>query len=228
MSDQFIREVDEAVRQDEFKRLWDKFGVYILIGAVLIVAGVASYKGWQYWQARQAAEAGARFVGALTLDEEGKSQDAADAFKKLAEKGPSGYRVLSRFQLAAAAAASGKTDDAVKMYDQLATDSSVGSVLRPFARVKAASLLVDTASLDEMKARVGALADATSPWRHSARELLGLTAYRTGNSAEAERYFTEALVDPGIPQGVRARAQMILALVVKADAPAAPAPDKPK
>ena len=54
--DSFVREVDEAVRQDEFKRLWDKYGLYIMAGAVLIVATVAGYKGWGYWQAKQAAE----------------------------------------------------------------------------------------------------------------------------------------------------------------------------
>lgn len=228
MSDEFIREVDEAVRHDELKRLWDKFGVYVLLGAALIVAGVAGYKGWRYWEARQAAKTGARFVGALILEEEGKSADALAAFKDLAASGPAGYRTLSRFQLAEMTAKAGKRAEAVKMYDQLAADTSVGEVLRSLARIKAAALLVDTAGLEDMKARIDALTGATNTWRHSARELLGLTAYREGNRAEAERYFTRMLVDPGVPTGMRARAQIMLALVVKADEPAAPDAAKPK
>ncbi len=217
--DSFVREVDEAVRHDEFKRLWDRFGLFAIAGAVLIVAGVAGYKGWVYWQAKQAADAGARFVGALTLNEDGKTDDAAAAFKDLASGGPTGYQVLSRFQLAAADAGAGRTAAAVTGYDALAEDSAVGTLLKDFARIQAAALLVDQASLEDMKKRIDAVAEGTSPWRHSAREYLGLTAYRLNNNAEAERYFTKALVDPGIPPNLRQRAEMILALVVKADAP---------
>ncbi len=224
MSDgDFIREVDEAVRQDELKRLWDRFGVYIVLGAVLIVAGVAGYKGWVYWKETQSANAGARFTGALTLSEDGKIEDADAAFRDLVSQAPAGYRALSRFQLAAAAVKAGKPADAVKAYDALAADSSIDEVLQGFATVQAATLRVDEAGLDEIRKRVGPLADGTGPWRHSAREILGLAAYRAGDDAEAERYFTRALVDPGIPQNMRRRAEMMLALVVKADKPPSPA-----
>lgn len=224
MSDgDFFREVDEAVRQDEFKRLWDRYGLFVLAGAVMIVGGVAGYKGWVYWQAKQAADAGARFTGALTLIDDGKQEDAITAFADLASRGPAGYRVLSRFQLAAAAVRAKRTDEAVKIYDKLAADSGVGSVSQGFARIQAASLLVDTAGFDEIKQRVGSLAEGTGPWRHSAREILGLAGYRAGDNAEAERYFTRALVDPGIPPNLRRRAEVMLALVVKADEPAAAA-----
>lgn len=223
MSDgDFVREVDEAVRQEEMKRLWDRYGIYILFGAVAIVAGVAGYKGWVYWQQTQSANAGARFTGALTLNEEGKTEDAVTAFRDIASQGPAGYRALSLFQLAAAAVKAGKTAEAVKAYDELAADSSVDTVLRGFATIQAAMLLVDEAGLDEIKQRVGSLAEGTGPWRHSAREILGLVAYRTGDNALAESYFTRALVDPGIPQNMRRRAEMMLALVVKADEPSSP------
>lgn len=218
--DSFVREVDEAVRQEELKRLWNRYGVFALAGAVLIVVSVAGYKGWGYWQAKQAADAGARFVGALTLSEDGKTKEAVAAFKDLASDGPAGYRLLSRFQLAAADLKAGKTGSAVAAYDALAADSGIGPLLKEYAQIQAAGLLVDQASLEDMKKRIGAIADGSGPWRHSAREYLGLTAYRQRNGAEAERYFTKALSDPGVPPNLRRRAEMILALVVKADSPA--------
>lgn len=219
--DSFVREVDEAVRQDELKRYWDRYGLYVLAGALLIVASVAGYKGWGYWRDRQAAAAGARFVGAQTLEEDGKTQEAIAAFRELAADGPSGYRTLSRFQLAAANAKAGKREEAVKAYDELAADSGVNDILRGFARIQAAALLVDHASLDEMKRRIDELAEGVGPWRHSAREYLALTAYREGSNAEAERYSKRILVDPGVPANMRRRAEMMLALVVKADEPSA-------
>lgn len=219
--DSFVREVDEAIRQEELKRHWDRYGLFALAGAVLIVASVAGYKGWGYWQSVQAENAGSRFVGAQTLEEDGKTQDALAAFKELSVDGPSGYRVLSRFQLAAGHAKEGRRDEAVTAYDALASDSSVDDLFRGLARVQAAALLVDTSSLNELKTRIDDLAEGNGTWRNAAREYLGLAAYREGNNGEAENYFTRILTDPGVPANMRRRAEMMLALVVKADAPPA-------
>jgi len=38
--DSFLREVDEAVRQEHYKKLWDEYGIYALGLAVLVIAGV--------------------------------------------------------------------------------------------------------------------------------------------------------------------------------------------
>ena len=59
--DTFLREVDEAVRHDQYKQLWDRYGVYALGVAVLVVVGVAGYKGWNYWQEKRAQDAGSQF-----------------------------------------------------------------------------------------------------------------------------------------------------------------------
>ncbi len=45
MSDIF-REVDEDLRREQFKRLWDRFGTYVIGLAVLIVVVTAGYRGW--------------------------------------------------------------------------------------------------------------------------------------------------------------------------------------
>ena len=46
MSDESLfREVDEEVRQEQYKKLWDKFGNYFVALCVIIVAAVAGVKG---------------------------------------------------------------------------------------------------------------------------------------------------------------------------------------
>lgn len=215
MSDPLFREVDEAVRQDQIKALWDRYGIFVIAGALLIVATVGGIKGWQYWQAQRAAEAGARFEGAQALIAEGKTGDAEAALQKLADSGPSGYQTLSRFRLAAAKVDAGQTEQAVAAYDGLSADTSIESSLRQLAGIHAASLRVDAAELSEMKTRLGKIADGSGPWRHSARELLGLAAFRAGAMAEAEKYFTAAAGDSAAPPRLRQRAEMMLALVEK-------------
>jgi hypothetical protein len=212
--DSFLREVDEAVRQERYKKLWDQYGVYALGLAALIVAGVAVYKGWAYWQERQAQAAGAKFSEALTMLDGADATKAKDVLASLAAEGPPGYRVLARFQLAAAEAKAGDIDKAVADYDALAGDSSVDEILRGHAALQAAALRLDKADYAEMERRLKDLAEGNSAWRFSAGELLGLSAYRLNDMREAEKQFSALVGDQGTPPNLRERADMMLALIV--------------
>lgn len=222
--DSLFREVDEAIRQDQLSRLWDKYGVWIVTGAVLIIAGVSGYKFWVYWSSEQAREAGARFVGGITHIEDGKTSEAIDVFKSLAEQGPSGYRTLSMFQLAALYARDGKRAEAVKIYDELGNRTGIDEVQQNFAKIQAATLRLDDAPFEEMRTRLDKLAVTGNDWRHSARELLGLSAYRSRNFSAAERYFSTILSDQQSPANMRQRSEMMLSLLVQNSSAAAPAP----
>jgi len=215
MSDRdFFREVDEAVRQDRYNELWDKYGVYALAAAALIVAGVAGFKVWSYWQEQKAQAAGTDFSQAVTELDRGDVAKARDVLNSLAAKGPTGYQILSRFQLAAAEAQAGSTDKALALYDALAADPETDTILKGLATIQAATLKLDTADYAEMERRVKGLIDENSPWRYSARELLGLSAYRQNNVPAAEKQFSELVADQGTPQNLRERADMMLSLIV--------------
>ena len=212
--DSFLREVDEAVRQDQYKKLWDRYGVVALGAAALIVVGVAGYKGWSYWQEKRAQDAGAKFTQALLMEDGADAAKAREMLTALAESGPEGYRVLARFQLAAAEAKAGDIDKAVADYDALAIDPGVDPILQGHATLQAAALLLDKADYAEMERRLKGLVDSNSAWRFSARELLGLSAYRLNNMREAERQFSALIGDQGTPPNLRERADMMLALIV--------------
>ena len=107
--------------------------------------------------------------------------------------------MLARFQLAAAEAKAGETDKAVADYDALAVDPSVDPILQGHATLQAAALRLDKADYAEMERRLKPLIDSGSAWQFSARELLGLTAYRLNNMNEAERQFSALVGDQGNP-----------------------------
>jgi hypothetical protein len=215
MSDRdFFREVDEAVRQDRYKQLWDQYGIYAIGAAAAVVLAVAGHKAWTYWQDKQAQEAGAKFTQALSLEDGPEAVTAREMLAAMAEKGPEGYRMLARFQLAAAEAKAGELDKAVAAYDALAKDPSVDSILRDSAQLQAAALRLDKADYSEMEQRLKGLIESSSAWRFSARELLGLSAYRLNDMREAERQFSALLSDQGTPPNLRERADMMLALIV--------------
>ncbi len=211
MADIF-HEVDEEVRRERLQKLWDRYGIYLIILAVLIVAGIGAWRGYEYWLAKKAAEAGANFEAAATLSDAGKHAEAEAAFAKVAADAPFGYRALARLR---AAAETAQTDPAaaVKAYDDIAADGSLEQTLRDLAAIRAAMLVVDDASLADMHRRLDPLAEPSRPFRHNARELLALSAWHNGDAATARRYIDMITTDAETPPGTRQRIDVLSALI---------------
>jgi hypothetical protein len=207
-----FHEVDEEVRREQLKRLWDRYSIYLIALAVLLVAGIASWRGYEYWVAKRAAAAGAEFEAAMALSDEGKRAEAEAAFAKVAAEAPAGYRVLARMR-AAGALAQSKPADAVKAYDEISADASLGTIWQDLAAVRAGLLLVDTAPLADMRRRLDPVAEPTRSFRHTARELLALSAWRNHDVAAARKYLDMIAGDAESPIGVRARADVLSALI---------------
>ncbi len=205
-------EVDEEVRRERLRKLWDSYGVYFIALAVLLVAGVGAWRGYQYWQNKQAAAAGAKFEAALALSEAGKPAQAEQAFAAIAAKAPAGYATLARFR-AAAELAKSKPDEAVKAYDRLAANSSLNQTLRDLANLRAGMLLIDSAPFAELKKRLDPLTGPGRTFRASARELLALSAWHHDDIKSAKHYLGLLETDSGTPAGTRARAQVLSALI---------------
>ena len=211
MADIF-HEVDEEVRREQLKKLWDRYSIYLIALAVLIVAGIGAWRGYEYWVAKRAATAGAAFEAAAALGEQGKFAEAEAAFAKVAADAPQGYRVLARMR-AAGALAQIKPADAVKAYDELSADASLGATWQDLAAIRAGLLLVDTATLADMRRRLEPLAEPTRSFRHTARELLALSAWRNHDFAAARRYLDMIATDAESPIGTRARADVLSGLI---------------
>jgi hypothetical protein len=207
-----FHEVDEEVRREQLKKLWDRYSIYLIALAVLVVAGIGAWRGYEYWVAKRAAAAGAAFETAMALSGDGKYVEAEVAFAKVAADSPEGYRALARMR-AAGALAQIKPADAIKSYDELATDASLGAIWQDLAAIRAGLLLVDTASLSDMRRRLDQLAEPTRSFRHSARELLALSAWRNHDLSAAKRYLDMIASDAESPIGTRTRADVLSGLI---------------
>lgn len=210
MSDIF-REVDEEVRREQFKKLWDRYGILIVALAVLIVVAVGGWRAYQWWETKKAGEAGAAFEAAATLAEQGKHEEAEAAFAKLSAGSTATYRMLAKFREAAEAA---RRDPkaAIAIYDELAADGGIGRVLQDLATLRAGMLLVDSAPYDEVLRRLEPLTAADRTFRHSARSTLALSAWRANNVAAMRRWSDMILADAETPANTRGQIEMLLAL----------------
>jgi hypothetical protein len=209
---ELFSEVDEEVRREQLKKLWDRYSIYIVAAALLIIAGVGGWRGYQYLEAKKAAEAGASFDKAVELAEQNKHAEAETAFIDLAAKAPSGYRVLARLR---AAAEAGYRDPqaAAKMYDDIAADRSVGSTEQDLARVRAAGLLLETSSYPNILSRLEAAAEPGATFRHTARELLALSAWRANDTTATRKWLDLIANDGETPPSLRSRAEALQGLL---------------
>jgi hypothetical protein len=205
-------EVDEDVRRDQLKKIWDQYSIYIVAGALLIIAAVGGWRGYQYLEAKKAAEAGALFDQAAELSDQGKHSEAEAAFDKIAATAPSGYRMLARLRVAAEVA-SHDPQAAAKLYDDISADRSVGASERELAKVRAAGLLLETATYPAMLERLETAAAAGATFRHSARELLALSAWRSNDATAARKWLDLIANDAETPPGLRSRAEALQALL---------------
>jgi hypothetical protein len=206
-----FREVDEEVRREQLTKLWDRYGSYAVAAAVLIVAGIAAWRGYGWWEARRAAEAGAAFEAASTLAEAGKHGEAEAAFARIVSDGTSSYRHLARVREAAELA---HTDAraAISVYDKIAADSAVGPVLQDLAGVRAAAILINDGAFAEAERKLEPLAAGDRTFRHTARELLVLAMWRAGNAAATKRWVDMIMSDAQTPPATRSRVEILTAL----------------
>lgn len=211
MSDIF-REVDEDVRRDEAVKFWEKYQTHLIIGGVIVALAAGSYRLYENWRIQQAEAAGAKFETALTLSRGNKGAEAESALAGLAGDAPSGYRALAALRLAGEA---GKRDAAagIKAFDALAADPQVEPLLQSVAKIRAAMLAVDTADFKEVARRLEPLAGQGAPFRHTARELLGLAALKANDFAAAGKWLDQIVTDAEAPQPLLERAQAMLGLV---------------
>ena len=208
MADIF-EEVDEDLKQENYKKLWDRYGRYIVAVIVLVIAGAAGNVGWKAYTEDRQLGLSEQFVAALTQADSGNLEQAAGAMSQLASETDTGYAVLARFREASLRREAGSVAAEVDIYDAIAADSSVEPLYRDLATLLSVLSQADAGDPVALSARLQPLA-ASGAWRHTANEYLGILALRQGNKDAARSHFQAAADDATAPSGARSRAAELL------------------
>lgn len=210
-----FREIDEELKQEQYTKLWQDYGKYVIAAAVAAVLAVGGFQGWSKYQTAKRVDDSKRFLAAVAMLADDKPRDAAALFAQLAENAGTGYATLARFHRAALRVKSGDVAGAVAIYDALAADGSVEPPLGGAATVLSVMHSMGLGGADHraLTERLQPLMQKDGPWRHSARELTGLLALKSGDQAGARTHFQALADDVDAPQGMRARAAQVLAVI---------------
>ncbi|MDK9698418.1 MAG: tetratricopeptide repeat protein [Siculibacillus sp.] len=212
MADIF-NEIDEELRNEQIRKLWDRYGVLVLAAAVAIVVVVAGWRGYEYWRTIQSRAQGDVFTAATRLARGGDLDGAAEKLRGLAETGSGGYPTLSALRAAGILADKGEEAAAIAAFDAIAAKPATPPVLADVARVRAAYLALDLEDRPAVEARAAPLALAGKPFRHSAREILAVAAWKAGDAAATTKWIESVEADPETPRDLADRIAVLSALV---------------
>ncbi len=208
----FISEVQEELRKDDYNRFLKKYGpaLLCLIGAAILGTG---FLEWRKSNADKAARAtSAAYIAAGTKAEAGNVDQAIKEFLAISDKAPTGYSGLSLMRAAELELSQGDTQKAISLLDQAASKFENPRHAQ-LAQIKAAYILAGEGRYDDVRIRVAALAEKDQPYEYLARELAGFSAMTKGDDQAAREQFSYLKNIPGVPESIQQRAVQYLSLM---------------
>ena len=221
-------EIDQDLRRERLSRVWSRYGIYVILIAVLIVVVTAGWRGYEWWVTRTERNAGEAYAALVAeVDAEGAGADPA-RLTAFADDAPEGFALLARFRAASLQAATGETEAAAETLRGIASDSAAPRLYQDLARMRLGYVLLDADDVSGAREAVAPMADdAGNAFHRSASEVMGLAAYAEDDLDDAERWFTNVSSDATVSQGMRQRADTMLALITRLKAQAEAAANAP-
>lgn len=207
MSEEFIREVDEDLRHKQLTSFWKRFGPYVitfLVGIVLFVVGNVTLKNYNESKYAEVAELYGKAEQSVIAND---MDEALKTLDQLSSTDVEGYQILVAFKQAEIDLTNGEKDKAVAALDRLTNASDVENVFRDLARLKAAMIMLDTASYEDMQNRLAPLTIEGNAWKYMAKELLAMSAIAAGKVEDGKKLLVELEQDLEAPQDVKRRAK---------------------
>lgn len=220
----FINEVEEELRKDEYNRLLKRYGPYIVAAIVAIVAGTGFLEYRKFAKDKAARATSASYVAASDKANEGQQDVALNEFLEIANKAPAGYAGLSLVRAATLKLEAGDRAEAVRLLDQAATTFETPRHSQ-LAQIKAAYILAGEGAYNDVLSRTGALTAKDAPYEFLARELSGFAALQSGDNAKAREQYGYLESIPGVPPTIKERAKQALSLMRTSAAMQSPAID---
>ena len=207
-----MREVDEAVRQDEVSSFAKKYGMPLGIALVLALAAFGGYLFWQGQSEGSLEEQSEQLVQAIDELEAGNTSIADGELAQLAE-GSGGAAAAARMLRGGIALEAGNREDAAARFDEVASNADLPAALRDIATIRAVAARYDSMQPDEVIARLGPIAVPDNPYYGSAGEMVAHAYLAKGQEEQAGPLLAAISRDEDVPNTIRARSRQLAGLL---------------
>jgi len=211
--DVLLREVDDALRQDEMKNAARRYGVIAGVGAVLILAGLGGYLWWDGRQQSSAGERAEQFTVALDQVEHGHLDKGEQALAPLSSSPSAGTRAPATMMRAGVALEQKKPAEAARLFAQVAADGAAPQPYRDLATIREVAVNFDSLPPQQVVDRLKPLAVPGNAWLGSAGELLGIAYLKQNRPDLAGPLFASIAREKTAPESLRSRARQMAGLL---------------
>ena len=208
----FMREVDEAVRQDQATDFAKKYGWPI---GIVVALGLAVFGGYLFWSNRSEGDLQGRseeLVKAMDELDAGNVRIADGQLAQLAE-GSDGQAAAAAMLQAGIALQEDRLADAVALYDRVANNADLPSELRDIATIRAVTAQFDELDPQAVIDRVGPLAQPDNAYYGSAGELVAHAYLAQKKRDQAGPLLVAIAKNEDVPETIRGRTRQLAGLL---------------
>lgn len=210
-TDAFIQEVDEDVKNDNFKVLWNRYGLFVVAFVVIAVSAAVSFDKIRNWKIEQNQMKTENYMAAAQFQE--NPDDTIAALQKINQANQGIFSDFARLQIANVLFNQDKTEEALATLQALIDDKQVNAEVKNIALIKLATYKVDEMSKDDFAALLKPIVDADNSWTPLANDLLAMSAIRAGDIQTAKEIYGSILKVKGLPESFRTKVQDMLSSI---------------
>jgi hypothetical protein len=205
MSEEFVREVDEDIKEEERIKLWKKVFPYVVSVSLGIIIFTSGYVFWNNYTESLNQQLGDDFTAAVQLANEEDLDASILALDRIVDEGSDGYVTLAKMKKASLLIQRGELELGLNIYLDLERNA-VDQSFRDIASILYVLNSMDTEDPEALLEKINKL-ESSQIWRSSALEMKAFLKLKQNKVEEARKIFEGILNLPSTPSSLATRAK---------------------
>ena len=208
MSEEFIKEVDEDLKEEKRVKLWKKLLPYVLGFSFGIILITSSFVFWEAHTKKTNQNLGDDFTAAVDLANENDIDAALIALDRIVDKGSDGYATIAKMKKASLLIDKGNFDEGLSIYLDL-EKNAVDQSFRDIATILYVLNSMDKIDPEVLLRKIQPL-ENSKVWQSSALELKAFIYLKDKKIISAKEVFQSILNLKSSPSSLSTRARNMI------------------
>ena len=205
MSEEFIKEVDEDIKEEKRVKLWKKLIPYVISFSLTIILLTSGFVFWKNYTRNMNQTLGDDFTAAVDLANEDDTDAALLALDRIVDEGSDGYATIAKMKKASLLIDKGLADEGLSIYLDLERNA-VDQSFRDIATILYVLNSMDKIAPETLLKKIEPL-ENSKVWQSSALELKAFIFLKNNNKKLAKETFQSILNLKTSPSSLSTRAR---------------------